>query len=76
MGDKLVLVGTKFVQRLQEMREEQGLTMHQLSLKLGLGVNTVYKWEVEGQVPNANYIAKVCEYFGCSADYLLGLRDE
>lgn len=65
----------KFVQRLKEFREEKGLNMHQLSLALGLGKNTVSFWEKRRSVPDMHSIIKICKFFNCDANYLIGLTD-
>ena len=42
---------------------------------LKCGNSTASGWK-KGSQPNASVVAKAAEYFGVSADYLLGLIDE
>ena len=63
-------------EKLKELREERGLSTTKLARELNLGNYTVNRWESGLQKPNAEYIAKLCIFFGCTADFLLGLKDE
>ena len=65
----------KFAQRLKEFREEKQMNMQQLSKELGFGENTVGFWEKHGKIPNMFSIIKICKYFNCDANYLIGLVD-
>lgn len=62
-------------ERLRELRTERGLTQKQLAEKLGLTQKNVSKYELEKLDLNTETIVKICRFFGCSADYLLGLSD-
>jgi len=64
----------KFAKRLKEMREEKGLTITELGLKIGIAPNTVGRWE-KGREAEYKNLIKLCLFFGCSADYLLGIKD-
>jgi len=66
----------KLPERLQELRKEKNITRNQLMLKLRLGAETVRRWEDGETIPNAEYIFMLCEFFGCSADYLIGLKPD
>ena len=75
-GNNELEMKNKFAQRLKELRAEKNMTRYQLTLALNLGTVTVKRWEEGGNIPNAEYIVLLCEFFGCSADFLLGLKDE
>jgi len=63
---------TKFAERLKELREEAGLSMRQLSAKIGFTDVAIGKWEKGLQVPNIDTLNVFADFFGVSADYLLG----
>ena len=65
----------KFCERLVELRNDRGLTAKELEKELGLGNGTVRRWEKEITIPNIEYLVILAEYFGVTADYLLGLED-
>ena len=67
----------KFPERLAELREERKLSQNELNRALGLGSGpTISRWERGLQSPSVEYIIMLCEFFGCTADYLLGLKHE
>ncbi len=41
----------------------------------GFSQNTIAQWENEDRAPNANSIVVLAEFFGVTADYLLGIED-
>lgn len=57
-------------------RVRLGLDQDQLAKRIGVHVNTVRLWESGDGKPGAENLTKLCQAFGCSADYLLGLTDE
>ena len=65
----------KFAERLKELREEQGLTQNKLEQALNLGNGTVGKWESMKRIPKMDSIIMLCNFFGVSSDYLIGLED-
>ena len=64
-----------FCERLKGLREEKGLTAQKLEKELGVGNGLVGKWEKEQRTPSIDNLKKIAEYFGVTADYLLGLED-
>ncbi len=64
---------TEFGIRLRELREEAGVSMIQLGKAIGVSDAAVCKWENGLAEPKAGYIAKLAEYFDCTADYLIGI---
>jgi len=65
-----------FPERLKELRKERGMNRKDLTAALKLGRATVKRWEEGEQIPNALYIFKICQFFRCTAEFLLGLNDE
>lgn len=56
-------------ERVQELSKKQGISVRELSDKLGIGPTTLYKWKT--QIPKSDILVKVADYFGVSVDYLL-----
>ena len=63
-------------QRLKELREEKGLTVYALSKQIGIANQVIYQWERGESLPTPESIVKICKFFNCTADFLLGLADE
>lgn len=64
-----------FAERLKELRKEENLTLQDVSVAIGVSINTVSRWEREERLPNILNIAALAKLFKVSADYLCGLED-
>jgi len=64
-----------FARRLKELREEMGISQYSLAVKTGMSKRTISRWEQGDAMPNIEYIKVLCEFFGCTADYLIGLEE-
>jgi len=64
-----------FKERLKELRLEKGLTQTELSNQTGISQAGIAKWETGDRTPNMEYIIVLVKFFGCTADYLLGLEN-
>lgn len=60
---------------IRELRLEKGLSQKNLALSLGTTQSTIGKYEREELQPNVETIIKLCNIFGVTSDYLLGLED-
>lgn len=65
----------KFGKRLRELRTEHGLSMKQLSVKVGISDASISRWENFQTIVNADQLITFSKFFNVSTDYLLGLRD-
>ena len=65
----------KFCSRLKELRQEHNLSVLALSKILTVSHSTILRWERGEITPSIEYLFKICQLFGISADYLLGLED-
>ena len=63
--------------RIKDLIEEQNIDVDTLAKMIGLNNPTmVYNWIDEKYFPSKNYLIKICDYFSCSCDYLLGKTDD
>lgn len=63
-------------ERLAEVRSFRGDTQAMLAKKLGCSKDTVSSWEQEKSSPRLDTLIAICEMYGVSSDFLLGLSDE
>lgn len=61
--------------RLNQLREERGLSQGELAKELETNTNQIGRWERNEVIPNSDTIIKLATYFNVSSDYLLGLVD-
>lgn len=62
-------------QRIKELRKEKGISQKTLAEAVGVDKRAVIFWEQEVNEPKASYVKNLALYFGCSADYLLGISN-
>ncbi len=63
-----------FVEKLDDLISQKGITRNKLLLELNLGKNSFVNWTNRGTLPNGETILALAEYFGVSSDYLLGIE--
>ncbi len=67
---------SKFPERLKELREEEGLSMGQLSREIGtISQSTLSNYESSKREPKLENIIELSRYFNCTTDYLTGESD-
>jgi len=59
-----------FADRVNRLREEQGLSWKELAAKAGTDVSTLFRWRSRGG-PHLETIAHLSQALGVSTDYLL-----
>ena len=62
-------------ERIKELRIEKGLSQAQLGKIIGTSQKAIDFWERGIHEPKASYVIALCDYFGVSADYLLGRKE-
>lgn len=62
-----------FVERLDYLIKEKGITRNQLLSELNLGRNSFVNWSSRDALPNGSTIIILAKYFEVSTDFLLGL---
>ena len=61
-----------FIERLEELRKEKGITRKKLLEDCQLGKNQIKYWETKGIIPTPSVLVVLSNYFGVSPEYLLG----
>lgn len=61
--------------RIRELRLENGWLQSDLAKRLNTTAVSIGRYETEQRQLDPETILKLCEIFGCSADYLLGRSD-
>lgn len=62
--------------RIKELREQTGMSARKFAEIIGIKYTTYYGYESGTREPGSQTVTKICNYFGCTADYLLGLSDD
>jgi transcriptional regulator with XRE-family HTH domain len=62
-----------FAARLMAARESRGLSRRDLGQRTGITQMSLIYYERGQQLPNGQYIVRLCRELGVSADHLLGL---
>ena len=65
-----------FGERLKSLRIEKNIGQNLLAKELQLSNASISYWETGRQMPTAEAIFKLADFFGVSSDYLLGLSDD
>ena len=63
-----------FGKRLKALRLEKGWTQEMLAKRLGLSKSIVSAYETSLRYPSYEILVRVCDVYGVSADYLLGIH--
>lgn len=63
-------------QRLKESRKAKGLTLIAATSDIPIDFTTLSKYEHEKIEPTISILKELCNLYGVSADYILGLSKE
>lgn len=61
--------------QIYQLRTERNISQAKLASQIGVTQKAVDFWEKEINEPKASLIVALCEFFGVSADFLLGLEN-
>lgn len=64
-----------FLARFAEEHMKKPRTLDELAAEFGVVRQTVSHWFIGDSTPNIGALLKMCQFYGVSADYLLGLSD-
>lgn len=62
--------------RIKEIRKQKGLSLQQVADAVGLGNNTISRYETGKREPKLETWNKLAEYFNVPTSYLMGLSDD
>lgn len=62
-------------ERIKQMREDRDLTQAEIATILGTTQQQIYKYEKGIQEMTVGRLRTLCEFYGVSADYILGLPE-
>lgn len=65
-----------FQESFKELLDFHNLKPHQFAKKLGISSSNINGYLNNKYYPQINIAIKMCKFFDCSLDYLLGLADE
>lgn len=63
-------------EKIITLRKEKGLNAYQCSIKLGVSPSRFTYIEKGRNLPSAELLIKLCNFFNVSADWLLGLKED
>ena len=59
---------------MKELRDLHNDTQADLAQKLGVAKSTISNWEQNRCEPSYEFLCRICDLYGVSADYILGRR--
>ena len=62
--------------RIHDLRLSRNMSQTELAKSLHVSQQVITKWENNRTEPSSNVLASIADYFGVSADYLLGKTNE
>ena len=65
-----------FAEILSKLRRDKGLSQRCVAAHLGVSQALLSHYENGAREPKLEFVAKVCDYYGVSADFILGLTDD
>lgn len=65
----------KLTERMKELRKERNLRQEDIAAELGIALTTYCRYELGMREPTLAVLARMADYYGVSADYLLGRKD-
>ena len=65
-----------FSTAISELRKARGLSQRAAAAELGISQALLSHYENGAREPGLDFVCRACEYYGVSADYLLGRTDE
>lgn len=67
---------SQFAERLGELMAERNLNAPALARAIGVDSSTITRYLRCTRLPRYSAFVRLIGYFGCSADFMLGLKDE
>ena len=65
-----------YIKRMRDLREDRDKTKQEIARVLGTSQTMYARYERGANELPIRHLVTLCRYYGVSADYLLGLKDE
>lgn len=65
-----------FANVLKDLIQENGISIKNLSASTGIKLSTIYFYFERDTLPDVEHAIKLCKYFDCSINYLIGRDDD
>ena len=65
-----------FPEILSSLRKERSINQRTAAAELGISQALLSHYENGAREPGLNFVCRACDYYGVSADYLLGRTDQ
>ena len=65
-----------FSETMSELRRKKGASQRTAAADLGISQALLSHYENGAREPGLDFVCRACEYYGVSADFLLGRTDE
>ena len=69
-------MSSEFSRTLSLLRQEKGVSQRAAAGELGISQALLSHYENGIREPGLNFVARACDYYHVSADYLLGITDD
>lgn len=66
----------KLAERLYSLRKERGLIQEKAAKELGISLKSYCRYETGEREPTASTLARMADFYGVTADYLLGRTEK
>ena len=66
----------KLGDKLANLRKSMGLKRPEMGERIGIGYQTLYKYETNQRMPDPAVINRLAHFFGVTTDYLIGDGDQ
>lgn len=66
---------TTIGKQIYQLRTEKNISQAKLAMHIGATQKAIDFWEKGINEPKASFIVALCEFFGVSADFILGMED-
>lgn len=65
-----------YTQRLQDLREDNDLTLDMIAKDLGMNREQYRRYEKGIHEIKISFLIKICQYYNVSSDYILGFTND
>lgn len=66
----------EYIKRMRDLREDRDKTQREIAQVLGTSQTMYARYERGANELPIRHLVTLCRYYGVSADYLLGLKDQ